>query len=215
MGTSEQWKEFCRAHAELFALDTPADARMLAAWWPLLGSYDLAELLEASRFLVGLEQASRKREHCGLIRSRILGQRREREKQWDEAGWREREDCSRGCDLGVLFVPHPRSLLGGDWVYPWYTCAVFCLCPRGESRRERLWNSHQKSEGKLPQPMSLADYEQRVPRWRELLAERESSRRDQAVEQLAAAEADQWPVLIAEVRRRLAERYADARCSDG
>lgn len=207
--TTEEWATFCKKHSDLFALSTDADLSMLAAWRPLLGHFGLNELLEASRFLTGLEAASRKREHCGLMAARVRAQRRAKEQQWDEQGWKDRDKSCAVCrGEGILFMPHPQSVKDGAWVSPFYTCLIYCTCSLGAAKQAAMWNTAQKAEGRCPPPMNLDNYEFKVPNWQELIENRENQRLDQDHEQVVSEAADKAkPIDLAEARQRLANSF--------
>lgn len=71
----------------------------------------------------------------------------------------EYSECVWCLNVGYAIVPHLRDVSHGDWS-GWHTFAVYCKCRAGRIESER--HTDRRS-------MSLDEYEQHNPTWREQL----------------------------------------------
>lgn len=194
------WGEWVGRHMALHGYDTsdPAEAEQLLLWAEVFAreGFRPGDLVEASERLVVsgapryrgamLEALQRALQACRDARkadrtARVLGTL-----QAASAG---RERACHLCEgAGRVVVPHPLTVVEGAWrpdlppavvvdgeVLPGQlltqgTLAVLCRCPLGQ------WY-HDRQRDRKPPPWTLDEYEDRVPDWCRLVAERRRASR--------------------------------------
>lgn len=183
--TNVQWLEWAEYHTQLFRWTAPEDMAMLKLWREPFESrgYTLSELRQASLALAESPKAGIWRaEHFEFILRHVGGRRLAAAQQREEAERRqnERPECRLCNGSGLVVVPSPRSVRGGDWVWPFYTASVTCLCDRAgrwHSNHARYVEFCREKQRKQPPKMlTLTEYEHLVPSWFELMADRETKR---------------------------------------
>lgn len=219
MITHEDYELWLTHHRDLFRMHTEEDLAMFAAWWPLLKTYTLVELNEATDWLALRDvKMYRRDEQLGELRRRIAQRRFERlraEAEQQQEGFIE---CSLCSGTGVVIVPHPRYVINDQWMpngnsYP--TCGVLCQCTRGVKRYEAakyyaLENNGKRKDGvPVKVSMTLQEYETKNPEWFHQIAERNKSLMAEGQARMASerAQAAHGGLDAKEVRNRLAANW--------
>lgn len=214
--TDAEWDSWVVPHASIFGFSGQHDSAMLESWRFVFetAGYSAAELANATQVIAsGSLLATKTQSSIPRTRAenldaihRVVRQAR-RERAITNAAQQRGDDyrchvCGDG--RGWVTVPHLRSLIDGQWVSPWYSCAVVCLCGLGDKIQES-W--------KDKKPMKLANYELRNPNWRQQVADRE---RQQAAEREARQLSDdaQRTAFGASVAKVLARAERPGRGND-
>ncbi len=197
-----------RQHQTLFALDPEQNEGLFREWWPLVRHLTLAELSAASRTLCVSGEGRFRADHpaklLGIVRlgkaEIIKRQQAEEEARADSIA------CQLCRGTGMVIVPLPASVRDEAWVYPFYSCAVTCRCPKGRRRQDKM--NEIRDEAQRPRFMDLDAYEARVGNfWPEMVCDRENRRRDEANADVTAKALDRklGPLDVEKIKLRLAD----------
>ncbi len=207
------YEHWSRRYASVFGLTSAADQDRFAEWYEIFDScgYSLDEL-DGATMDIGRQPPEFPNQHLGRIHASITAGRRAKaiaRARGAEVGGGGPGVCAVCGDSGWVTVPHPRLVIGGDWLAAEFggrlTAAVCCGCWKGRSN-ETSWESlPDKEQLRIPRPLTLDAYRRSNPGWAEQMA------RDQA-ERLAVLgfQADADPQRRAgfdEVRNRLAAAF--------
>jgi hypothetical protein len=165
--TLEEWGEY---HATLFGFQ-PSAAPMVRAWLDEFAAsgYRPDELTAATKAIGLLESPPRyPGDHYAVLHRQVQA---ERARQREEFASRETRRVASGDDRGAceicgnakwVIVPHTSHL--AEWVDAarFVTFGVVCRCFLGRAMAAN-WDA------KRPRPLTLEEYERKVPNWRELL----------------------------------------------
>lgn len=169
---AQEWSEWVRFHASMFSFTTETDREMFAAWRVAFtaAGFTLAELRDATMFLAKNPPRWRV-EHLAQIQARIAQERIRAAKAMEEANSGSR-DFAMACDLcgnsGFVPVPHPKTIVGGEWIHPYALVAAYCSCVHGK----RIFNSHGERQVR---GIPIENYELINPHWRQLVAQKVAS----------------------------------------
>lgn len=185
---------------------------MFAAWWSLVASYAVYELVEASNHIAVNQSGLWRTEHLRELRQRVAVRRRDRyaAEAEQKVGFIE---CSVCHGSGWAVVPHPRWVIEGEWQSDgnhWPTAAVYCYCGRGQRLLSHAQAYNQDSP-KHPRAigMTLERYEGLNPRWHQQMEDRANASKDEAHAKVMAAHAQKLhgKLDITEISKRLAEKF--------
>lgn len=190
--TRAEFDAWLNKYSVPLGLTRDEDLRMLDSWYAdvfVPAGYTAAEL-ESARLAMLQAPPKFRNEHLTAIHDHVRRLRHDADRRRlaalppDPAELGECADCG---DSGFVCVPHPRRVVAGAW--DGVTAAVCCHCLKGE-RAHAAWQrlpETAKDRIKAP-PMTWAEYQRTVPRWRVLLAEGER-RREQERRARAATDA--------------------------
>lgn len=159
------FEEWADRYQRIFNLNTDEHVNMFAEWHRVFQAKGItaAQLEEATDFLAVNPPKARGVPvavlHLSAITERIKS-RSHVAKQDPLPAWRGRCEIE-GCRDGLVTVPHPKAIVNGQWVKPWYSMGVACYCERGQSLNARF--------------VRLEQYEREVPGWRLLYERRQSA----------------------------------------
>jgi hypothetical protein len=189
--TYEQWASH---HAAIFNLNIDTDDNMLAAWIKVFQScgYSVEELFDATdQIAASTEVPETRLQQLGALHATIRSGRLARQSRF-QGPYTVHHVCTFNlCDgVGWLTVPHPKSLENGQWIFPWYTCAVLCSCDQGKRVRQTFGAETTARKKIIPAPLSLEAYQRQNPFWRDQLVIRAEQQKQelQAIEATKAAE---------------------------
>lgn len=176
--TSSEYADWSRQHAALFQLHGEGDVAMFGAWWPLLAKESANECEKASLWIAQNKGGVFRTQHLQLIMEFLRGRKIEllRQQNQIDANADEKNRCPKCGGVGLVVVPHPKSITDLEWMPPYYTLGVKCDCPRGMAKQNQC--------------MTLRSYEAINHRWPEMLCERENEIKDRLNARDAAAKAD-------------------------
>jgi hypothetical protein len=182
--TTYEYEQWWNHHATLFALGSAQDAALANAWEPMLRDYSLQELTEASNSLARMEPVPFRTQHLALLRRKITEAKLAFQEAQDRANEIQGVICPLCENTGWVSVPHLKYVINGVWqplgnYYPAYN--VLCSCAKGESllNKQRIYREDKADliaacKRKDPMSMSLDNYLQKNPFWREQVAERKA-----------------------------------------
>lgn len=185
------WDEWARQHFAVFGMSTQADANMLSEWQRLFASagFTADEVAEATDWVATHDPPRFRSDQLAALQARVRA-RRAAETTRGPA-----EPAASSCGLcggsGVACgLPNPDAMerAGGRW----RTCAAYCKCPLGR------WRA-----GRDPGREDWAQYEARVPDWRERLA---AHRVEQEAYQTASHRAGTLDREMGELLRKMRSR---------
>jgi hypothetical protein len=160
-------------HAQLFGLDSPAEASMLRAWVELFAAERIApeELTEASKWLAVNDPPRFRSDHLAKLMERVKGLRRAAAAAPAPSG-PDLGTCTLCAGSGFVIVPLVQGVttFGGHTAegdHDERTCTVLCRCFLGKWKAHRLGET---PEGKRRAMMTLDCYEGGLPKWREIEA---------------------------------------------
>lgn len=186
--TDHEWDDWAAYHLTLFRWTGAEDVSMVNLWRPAFESRGYSgEELRAASFKLAMSAAKTWRaEHLEhLLRSISAKRVALAEARRDaENAQMQRPDCGLCKGMGLVSVPHPRSLKAGPMSRPFYFAVVTCRC----TLANRWLNGHRSYEdrakaanGRIPPPlMTLEEYEFRFPFWPETLTEYQANRQTEA-----------------------------------
>lgn len=206
--------DWCEYHATLFGLRADSDADMLLEWSRLFSQqgYGAGDLRAASEWIAMNDPPKTRPEHLALLTRRLREQRAASAPMPDDDP---RGQCSLCGGTGRVTVPMVRGVHSDQGNTPRvddrYTCAVLCRCKLGQWFTDKQGGGFDKlGRPKRPAPMTIDQYEQLVPDWRERLKARDAAARASLRAQRAAEEADRrhgpLPGAVAAVLRKAVAR---------
>ncbi len=164
--------EWAERHASLFGLTGSAHEGMIVAWlheFEVTG-YTADELSAATSAIPTMPEAFRPKypgDHYAAIVRLVQAERAKQRLEFESQTTHRNADGWATCELcsDAKFVVVPRVENVPEWVDAarFVTCAVVCSCARARFMLD-AWDVKAR-----PRPLSLAEYERRVPNWRELL----------------------------------------------
>jgi hypothetical protein len=183
--TDQDWDEWTDYHTTLFRWTGAEDVQMVNLWRSAFESRGYtADELRAASFQLSMSAAKTWRaEHLEYLLRTISGKR-----VTAAAARRDAENahlqvpsCRECKGMGLVSVPHPRSMLVGETARPFYMASVTCRCELAN----RWKNGHRSFEDysraknqRLPPPlMTIEEYEFKFPYWPEMLAQVERNRK--------------------------------------
>lgn len=116
-------------------------------------------------------------EHPSALKRRVMAERKKRLQHNEDAAPQHGYFCDLCGGKGWVVVPHLQCVVDGQWVPPYTTYAVCCMCSKGEQVADSYLERKEKQ-------MKLGYYEGRNPGWHMQL----SQRRQQAKLEAAAIE---------------------------
>lgn len=182
----DEYDAWAQRHATAFGWTGEADLKMLAAWYEVLGPENPDDLHEATNRILRTDYPSFARDHLKAILAQIRLLKAERALVGSRvASEGDRGSCAKCGGSGRVIVPHPRSVVDGEWVplaltrggAQYYSACVCCSCGLG-----RWYHEHGslRVEGRERRMMTLEEYEQINPRWPIHLGVRQAETRDVA-----------------------------------
>jgi hypothetical protein len=209
--TTEEYGEWADQHAKAFGLTFDGELAALGCWYDSLRVFTPAELHAATASMLASGETFRRvSDHLPAVIVRVRGARREQAREEDTAAAIDPDLGS--CDLcgssGHVGVPLVRVLVGEVKIMADYETVVVCRCAKGRWVQDR-------QNGMSPRQMTLDQYQQLNPDWRDQMAERRAHARQVALDQRAAdvaagvrrsEEEEAWDRLM----ERLLRRYAPA-----
>lgn len=217
--TDTDYSRWKLEHATLFRFGDE-DLKMMDLWRPAFESrgFEVAELLECTTHLAQSEPKTWRSEHLNFILKRVAWRRAVRSLEFAAEQDRQEEFTCRACDgSGVIVVPHPKSVRDGEWVHPWYECAVACSCRKGELlvERYRAINEIAKEQGKretkpfVPSLLTkIGDYDMRNPDWQRQMKAKVQKQQAEREALAATARDDSRRGPLAKMVRQLVEKQA-------
>lgn len=194
---ADWFAEWAEHHATLFGMDGEKELETLLSWREVfLGQgFSRAELFAASNDLAASPPVPRFRnEHLDRLQRAVLSRRREtltQRREAEAAFASEQIDCRLCHGCGWVSVPHPRDMVGGEWLGR-HTLSVICRCPVGrleQQRNEDFASRPRAGENRCrPKAFIMDEYEGHCPGWEAEVARKEAA--DRAVRDAKAAARD-------------------------
>ncbi len=161
------WQDWIEHQATIFPKYRSADGLdTLASWTHVFGRLGATPnaLIEASLKLAASDVPAWPEDHLRFLCAAA--------KEWATRQSRTLGDyiapefagCKLCCETGYASVPIASAIRGGIWG----TAAVTCRCPLG------LWKGQRRPQGQI----TLADYEQAHPNWRQVMIDHDEGLRE-------------------------------------
>src|ERR1043166_8865921 len=185
----KEYRDWAAKYCAAFGLDRDSDKAMVQTWQKIFEDlgYSVPEL-EKALTAIARNPPKFRSEHLSAINQAINCERQRLvyESMEVEAAIDEFEQCKQCSSAGWVFVPHPRFLKDGEWIYgpggrskP--LCTVTCGCQVGQ----RLAGIPRTKKA-----MSLESYEELNPEWREQIEIHEAGKKALREAQAAANAGD-------------------------
>lgn len=168
---SDDWfTDWAVHHAIAFSMHAGQHAETIASWRDgfLAGGYTPEELYAATTHMIAYRCPAKPWDHLQEIQAFVQARRAQarRAQSNTPSNGKDRGRCEKCCDSGWVIVPHPAFVRNGEWTphsngFP--TAAVTCSCHAGVRTRTP------GADNSKALPMSLAEFEQICPSWREWL----------------------------------------------
>jgi hypothetical protein len=207
-----EWKQWVESHTSLFWMYSAEDADLFRLWRPSLQGFLLAELQAASLWIAETHAGQFRTAHLMLLRRRVAERRQE------ALGRAARQQLPEGPSVcgtcggtGLVAVPHCRAVVDGEWRFDGNArpvMVVACRCHRGANKAALFASLRSESAGRTV-GMTLDEYAQCVPHWRDLLAEENGRHARELEADAIASRADRKrPLDAGAIKQRLAGAMA-------
>jgi hypothetical protein len=213
--TRNEYDQWADRHGTMFGFRAfESDFAMLDSWYAAfrVSGYGVADL-DAATAALAQRPPRHRADHLAAIhaaarerRAKLaLDELRRAQSSPDPA---EIGVCDLCGDTGSVCVPHPRFVVGGEWVPTFLgyrpLAAVVCACWVGRRMIDSYDEKSAEYQKRVPRPMTLEQYQRcAMPHWRQVLASDESARRALHVADAATAAADRTAGPLAGVVRNV------------